>query len=123
MGEMKDLLKQANNSLGRFSKEFPKQMEGFGKFMEAVEAPGALDVKHKELIAVALSITAHCHWCIAYHVNGALKAGATRAEIMEAAWVAILMGGGPAVMYTQLVEEALDEFAGAASAKPTGKKK
>jgi len=122
MGEMKDLLDQANNSLGRFGKEFPKQMEGFGKFMEAVEAPGALDGKQKELIAVALSVTAHCHWCIAYHVNGALKAGASRDEIMESAWVAVLMGGGPAAMYMQLVEEALDDFAGSAK-QATGKKK
>jgi AhpD family alkylhydroperoxidase len=121
MGEMKDLLNQANDSLARWGKEFPKQMEGFGKFMEAVETPGALDVKQKELMAVALSITAHCHWCIAFHVSGALKAGANRDEVMEAAWVAVLMGGGPAVMYMQLVEEALNDFEGAA--KPASKKK
>jgi AhpD family alkylhydroperoxidase len=120
MGEMKDLLDEANASLGRWGKEFPKQMEGFGKFMEAVENPGALDVKQKEIMAVALSIAAHCHWCIAFHVDGALKAGASQDEIMEAAWVAVLMGGGPSVMYMQLVEKAIKEFKGS---KSSSKKK
>ncbi len=110
MGEMKNLLDEANASLGRFSKAWPDQMKGFGSFMQAVESPGALDSKQKELIAVALSTSAHCHWCIAYHVNGALEKGATEKEVMEAAWVAALMGGGPAVMYMQLVEKAINEF-------------
>ncbi len=110
MGEMKDLLNEANDSLGRFSKAWPEQMKGFGAFMQAVESPGALDSKQKELIAVALSINAHCHWCIAYHVSGAMEKGATDKEVMEAAWVAVLMGGGPAVMYMQLVEKAVNEF-------------
>ncbi len=118
MGEMNDLLKQANDSLARWGKEFPKKMQGFAGFMEAVETPGALDGKQKELMAVALSVSAHCHWCIAYHVNGALQAGASRDEIMESAWMAVLMGGGPAAMYMQLVEEALDDLSGAAAAKP-----
>lgn len=116
MENMKELLDQANNSMQRFSNEFPEKMKGFGAFMKAVETPGALSVKQKELMSVALSITAHCHWCIAYHVNGALEQGASRAEIMESAWVAVLMGGGPALMYMQLVEEAINEFEGSSSA-------
>ncbi len=110
MENMKDLLKEANDSLGRFSKNWPEHMKGFGAFMQAVESPGALDSKQKELIALALSVNAHCHWCIAYHVNGALEQGANEKEIMEAAWVAVLMGGGPSVMYMQLVEKAIKDF-------------
>ena len=68
------------------------------------------DKKVKELIAVALSVNAHCPWCISYHVNEALKAGATPDEIREAAWVAVLMGGGPNLSYMILVEKALKEF-------------
>jgi AhpD family alkylhydroperoxidase len=110
MGEMKDNLKEVNASLGRFSKDYPEQMKGFGGLMQAVEAPGALDSKQKELIAIALSINAHCHWCIAYHVNGALEKGATKEEIIEASWVAVVMGGGPSLMYMQLVEKAIKDF-------------
>lgn len=122
MENMKDLLKQANDSLARWGKEFPEKMQGFGAFMKAVETPGALNVKQKELMSVALAVTAHCHWCIAYHVNGALEQGASRAEIMESAWMAVLMGGGPAAMYMQLVEEAVNEFEKSAK-NSAGKKK
>lgn len=110
MGEMKDLLKQVNSSLGNFSKESPKEMGGFANFLQAVETKGALDVKTKELIAISLSIASHCHWCIAYHVDAAFKNGAKKEEIIEASWVAVLMGGGPSLMYMQLVEDAINDF-------------
>ncbi|HBK57937.1 MAG TPA: carboxymuconolactone decarboxylase family protein, partial [Spirochaetaceae bacterium] len=40
----------------------------------------------------------------------ALEAGATEEEILEAAWVAVLMGGGPALMHAGLVLEALKDL-------------
>ncbi len=107
---MKKVFDEVNLNLGKFTKEFPKEMEAFGKLMHAIEAPGALDIKHKELIAIALAIVTHCKWCIAYHVKGALKNGATRKEITEAGWIAVLMGGGPSLMYMQLVEKALEDY-------------
>ena len=110
MDNMKEVFDQVNLNLEKFSKEYPKEMEAFGKLMEAIEAPGVLDVKQKELIAISLSIATHCKWCIAYHVNKALQAGADRKSITEASWMAVLMGGGPSLMYMQLVEQALDEF-------------
>lgn len=48
--------------------------------------------------------------CIAYHTHGALKAGATRQEVHEAVGVAILMGGGPAMIYGCEALAALDQF-------------
>ena len=110
MENMEEIFKTVQLNLEKFSKEYPKEMEAFGKMMHAIEAPGALDVKQKELIAISLSIAHHCKWCIAYHVKMALKSGASKKEIMEASWMAVLMGGGPALMYMQLVEEALKEF-------------
>ncbi len=110
MENMHEVFNETNLNLGKFIKEFPREMKAFGGMMEAIEAPGALDGKQKELIAIALSICAHCKWCIAYHVGQALKQGATRKEITEAGWVAVLMGGGPSLMYFQLLEKALDDF-------------
>ena len=75
-------------------------------------AHGAISVKHKELIALAIAIAKRCDDCIAYHVHDALHAGATREEILEAAGVAVLMGGGPAMMYSCRVYEALEQFEG-----------
>jgi len=44
--------------------------------------------------------------CIAYHVHDALKAGASRPDILETIGVAIMMGGGPALMYRGLLDRA-----------------
>jgi len=110
MEKMEELYKEIGTGLKKFGEQSPEKMKAFAGFMEAVESKGALSVKHKELIAIALSINAHCEWCIAYHVKKALEQGATPDEIREASWVAVLMGGGPALMYFQLVDKALEEF-------------
>jgi AhpD family alkylhydroperoxidase len=57
-------------------------------------ADGALSQKHKELIAIAVSITHSCYGCIEYHVTHALELGASRKEIIEATAVALALGGG-----------------------------
>ncbi len=53
----------------------------------------------------------HCEPCILAHLEKALAAGATRAEIMEACGVAIAMGGGPTMAYVPLVMNYLGERA------------
>ncbi len=78
--------------------------------MDAVERPSPLSLKQKELINVALAVAAQCEWCIAFHVQGALKNGASRAEILDAAVQAVLMHGGPALMYLTPVLGVLDEL-------------
>jgi len=110
MGEMKEAIEQVMEMLKLMSKEQPQSMRHFKEFMDTVLKEGNLDTKTKELIAVATAITARCKYCIAIHVNKALKAGATKEEILEAASVAILMGGGPAMTYVVEVKKALEEF-------------
>ena len=110
MQETKDLLAEVDSSLARFGNDWPEQMSAFAGLMEAIEKPGALDAKSKELISLAVSIAGHCSWCIAFHVRNALTHGATKEEIMEASWQAVLMGGGPSLMYMQLVQKALDDL-------------
>lgn len=48
--------------------------------------------------------------CIALHVQGALKAGAARQEVLETIGVALMMGGGPASVYAAEAYEALRQF-------------
>lgn len=57
-----------------------------------------------------------CDGCIAFHVHDAVKAGASRKEIVETIGVAVLMGGGPSVMYGCEALAALDQFAGSGAA-------
>lgn len=110
MEDMNDVLREVKVSLGSLQKEYPELMKTFSGFMGAVEKEGALPHKTKELISIALSVACKCRWCIAHHVKGAIDAGATKEEIMEACFVAALMGGGPALMYTQLAVKALQDF-------------
>ena len=88
----------------------PGPMKAFSALHHAAATPGALDFKTKELIALAIGVSLRCNGCIAFHTHDALEAGATREEVMEALGVAVLMGGGPSVIYATHVVEALEQF-------------
>ena len=107
---METTLKEVHDIVGKMGEEYPKLAGPFMVFLRRVEEQGVLDTKTKELISIALSVACKCKWCIAFHTKNALDAGATKDEIVEACYVAILMAGGPAFMYTRLVLEAIDEF-------------
>lgn len=91
-------------------KGIPKVMSANARLHDAVVADGALSYKTKELMALAIGISVRCDGCIAYHVNAALQAGATYEEIVETIGVAIMMGGGPSVMYGTEALEAYQEL-------------
>jgi len=110
MGEMKESVDSVMQMMGELSKHQPETLRHFKSFMGSVLKEGVLDMKTKELIAIGTSITARCKYCIAIHVEKALNAGATKEEIFEAATVAILMGGGPAMTYVSEVKDELDEY-------------
>ena len=77
----------------------PDAMKAFWAFDKAALAEGALPVKIKELIAVAVAHTTQCPYCLAIHVKGARKAGASDAEIAEAAIVAASLRAGAAIVH------------------------
>ncbi|HYG33465.1 MAG TPA: selenide, water dikinase SelD [Clostridia bacterium] len=73
----------------------------FGAFMRAVQAGGALDEKTKELILFSLVLQSRCEPCFGAHYQKACEMGITAAELEEAAWCAIAMGGAPVRMFYQ----------------------
>jgi AhpD family alkylhydroperoxidase len=77
-------------------RRIPDVFDGFLKTSRTAMVDGALPAKHKELIALALSVSQHCEGCIAYHARGAARQGASEQEVAEALGVTILLGGGPA---------------------------
>ena len=89
----------------------PDTMKAFSAIAQSAIRDGALAVKTKELIALGISVAIRCDPCIAFHAQAAVKAGATREEVLEAIAVAIYMGAGPAVMYAAKTLEAFDQFA------------
>lgn len=98
------------NLMADLGKEIPGTMGNFSKLHEAAIKDNALSSKTKELIALGIAITVRCNGCIAFHVNDALKAGAGREEILETIGVAVLMGGGPSVVYGSEALEALNQY-------------
>lgn len=96
--------------IGKLAESAPGPMAKFSELHRAALAPGALDQKTKELIALAIGIAGHCDGCIAYHVHDGLMAGATEEEIAETIGVAVLMGGGPSVVYGAEAHHALEQF-------------
>jgi AhpD family alkylhydroperoxidase len=88
----------------------PEVYRGFGEFHHAAFAAGEMDVKTKELIALAIGVIQRCDGCIASHAEGAARAGATRQEAAEAIGVALLMNGGPATIYGPRAYAAFCEF-------------
>lgn len=107
---MKDTLRDFNEGIKELSKYNKNEIMKFTEFTNSVLSPGVLDVKTKELIAIGTAITARCRYCIGIHVEKAYKSGATTEEIMEAATVAVLMGGGPAFTYIADLKKAIDLF-------------
>ena len=77
----------------------PEVMQAFWAFDKAALAEGAIPVKYKELIAVAVAHTTQCPYCIDIHAVNARKAGASEVELVEAAMVAAALRAGAAVTH------------------------
>lgn len=96
-------------------------MKSFSALARSALETKALDVKTKELIALAISVAVRCDPCVAFHARAAVDKGASRQEVQETMAMAIYMGAGPSVMYAAKALEAYDQFsaiaetAGAAS--------
>lgn len=88
----------------------PDALAAFGALSKAAQAPGALDKKTKELLALAIAVATRCDGCIGFHARGAQRTGAERQEVAEALAVAIQMGGGPSVNYAADALRAFDQF-------------
>ena len=99
----REILNELKAGVGKLSEIDGDRMAAWGGISKAAFKGGALDAKTKELIAAALGLAARCDYCIVHHVNEALKAGATREELIEAAYTTIGMSGGPTLTYTATV--------------------
>lgn len=106
----KEEIEKIDELFGYLGKNSSEQTKAFASFMEAVEKDGKVSSKIKEAVALGIAIKAQCKGCIAFHTKKALEKGFSQEEILEIAWVAVLMGGGPSLVYMNYVKEALEEF-------------
>jgi AhpD family alkylhydroperoxidase len=77
----------------------PEAMKAFWAFDKLALAEGAIPVKYKELMAVAVALTTQCPYCIDIHSSNARKAGASEAELAETAIVAAALRAGGAITH------------------------
>ena len=77
----------------------PEGMKAFAAFDKAAMAAGAIPVKYKELMALAVAFTTQCPYCIEIHANQARAAGVTDQEISEAVIVAAALRAGGAITH------------------------
>lgn len=89
----------------------PDAIKAFLAFDQAAMAAGAIPVKYKELMAVAVGLTTQCPYCIDIHSKKAREAGASEAELAETVGVAAALRAGAAV--THGTHALKDEGAGA----------
>lgn len=80
----------------------------FLKMEQAAYSDGALSKKHKELVAVGISVVINCESCMEWHIGQAAQTGATEKEILEALEVGIEMGGGPATAHARFALEVME---------------
>ena len=98
--EVEEFFQKAKRNSVKMKEQVPEAVDGFRNLFTSIMKDGAISLREKELIAVAIGVNIRCEPCIRHHVNNCLEAGATKAQILEAASVAVMMGGGPA--YTQM---------------------
>ena len=110
MKSYKEINKEQNAFAREYRKASPGILDGFMAMHKAAMEEGALTLKVKEMMALSIGIAARCDGCIASHAKAALRAGATREELIETINVALMMGGGPAVIYGTQALAAVDEF-------------
>lgn len=111
-GTPREMLNAFMGGLEGISQTNGEQVGAFMGLLETYYKPSAIDTKTKELISVAIGVFSRCEYCIVFHVFKALEAGASRAEILDAAMVAVAFGGGPSMAYlVTLLKDSLEEFA------------
>lgn len=89
----------------------PETEAAFQAFSQKVFAEGALPVKIKQLIAVAVAHVTQCPYCISGHTKAALRHGASQEELMEAIWVAAEMRAGGAYAHSTLAISEMEKAA------------
>ncbi|WP_343782604.1 carboxymuconolactone decarboxylase family protein [Alkalibacillus silvisoli] len=103
-----DALLHYKEGTNAFKDKLPNLTQSFFDFTEACFADGAIDKKHKQLMALSVSIYSQDEYCIIYHMKGAVENGASEEEVTEAIGVSAALGGGAA--FAQGVTLAKDAF-------------
>jgi AhpD family alkylhydroperoxidase len=106
----KEYTRDISKHIGKLRKAEPEAMAGFSQMATAAGANGALDVKTKELIALAIGVATRCDGCIGFHTKKLVELGTPYEELTEMLAMSVYMGGGPSLMYAANTLKAFEEF-------------
>jgi AhpD family alkylhydroperoxidase len=96
--------------LSELKKLAPDEFRGFVALDAIVgKEDGAIPRKYRELIALAVSCTTQCPYCLDVHTRNAKRAGATREEVAEAALLAAALRAGAAATHGTLALKLFDQ--------------
>ena len=71
---------------------------------------GALDVRTKELLGLVASLVLRCDDCVTYHLLRCDEEGLTRAQIVEAMSVGLVVGGSIVIPHLRRAVDRLTEI-------------
>lgn len=108
MGKLEDLTRGRKDAHAKLIAVKSRVYEAFLQMENAAFSDGALAKKHKELIAVGISVTIDCESCMQWHIEKAAAAGATEREVLEAVEVGMEMAGGPGTVSARFALEVMD---------------
>lgn len=95
--------------IGEMGKLAQVEVSAFAQFDKIVgRDDGAIPRKYRELIALAVACTTQCPYCLDVHTRAAKRAGASRAEVTEAAMLAAALRAGAAVTHGALALKLFD---------------
>jgi AhpD family alkylhydroperoxidase len=108
--DMPDTMADLREGIHMMRNASPEVWSAWANFIDAALAPVELDRKTKEFVALGMSITAQCKYCVGIHTQKCLDAGATDKEIVAVCQVAMAMGGSPAMTYVAEVNKAMELY-------------
>ena len=84
---------------GNISEFEPELAKKFFDYYNDVFKEGALTAREKALIALAVSHTIQCPYCIDAYTSGSMEKGVTERQMMEAVHVAAAIRGGASLVH------------------------
>jgi len=108
MSDMKAIEERRESAHQRLLALDSNVYKAFLRMEQAAYSDGALTKKHKELVAIGISVVVNCESCMQWHIEQAARANASFEEVLEAVEVGIEMGGGPATVAARFALEAMD---------------
>jgi AhpD family alkylhydroperoxidase len=108
MSKLEEISRRRKKAHARLVAARSRVYQAFLEMERAAFADGALSKKHKELVAVGISVATDCESCMQWHIEQAAASGASEREIFEAVEVGIEMAGGRGTVSARFALEVLE---------------